>query len=147
MGLNRRSFLQTTALAGTALSMPALSYGRVMGTNDKIRVCVIGVNSRGMNHYEGLEKNVVAMCDCDETVLGKKSEGKDIEKFIDYRKVVDSKTIDAVSIATPNHTHSIIGITAAMAGKDVYCEKPVSHNVWEGRQLVEAAKKLSLIHI
>ena len=145
MGLNRRSFLKTTALAGTAMSMPALSYGRVMGTNAKVRVCVIGVNSRGMNHYAGLQDNVVAMCDCDETVLGKNSEGKDLEKFTDYRKVAESKAIDAVSIATPNHTHSIIGITAAMAGKDVYCEKPVSHNVWEGRQLVESAKKYDRI--
>ncbi len=145
MTINRRSFIQTSALAGTALAMPAVSYGRVWGSNDKIRCCVIGLNGRGRSHIDGLKENVVAVCDCDEKILGERAEGKDFEKFVDYRQVMDHKEIDAVSIATPNHTHSIIGIAAAMSGKHVYCEKPVSHNVWEGRQLAESANKYDVL--
>lgn len=142
---NRRMFVKSAVAAGTALSLPAISYGRVMGANDKPRVAVIGLNGRGNNHFDGLKNYVVALCDCDESVLNKKASGKDVQTFVDYRKLCDSKEIDAVSIATPNHTHSLIGITAMMSGKDVYCEKPVSHNVWEGRQLVAAAQKYERI--
>ena len=70
MKLSRRAFVKTTAMA-SAMAMPAISYGRVMGTNDKIRVAVVGVNSRGNKHVEGMKKNVVAICDCDENILGR----------------------------------------------------------------------------
>ncbi len=145
MKISRRLFVKSTAVAATAISAPALSYGRIMGTNDKIRCAVIGLNGRGGNHISGLKENVVALCDCDEKVLNNKVKEMDVERFVDYRKLLDSKSIDAVSIATPNHTHSLIGISAAQAGKDVYCEKPVSHNVWEGRQLASAAIKYDRI--
>ena len=145
--MQRRQFLKTssTAAALSAISMPALSYGRVLGSNEIVRCAVIGLNSRGRDHIRGLGKNVVAYCDCDEKVLNKRAEGKDVQKFVDYRKLLEDKSIDAVSIATPNHTHSLIGIQAADAGKHVYCEKPVSHNVWEGRQLVNAAERFDKI--
>lgn len=143
--IQRRSFLKSTFAAGAAISLPAISYGRVIGTNDKIRCAVIGLNGRGKNHIKGLGKNVVAYCDCDETILNQRAKGIDVAKFVDYRKLLEQKDIDAVSIATPNHQHSIMGIRAAMAGKHVYCEKPVSHNVWEGRQLSEAQKKFDRV--
>ena len=145
MNANRRSFLKSSLAAGTAISLPASSYGRVLGTNDKIRCCVIGIHSRGKDHIRGLGDNVVAYCDCDEDILNKQAEGVDVAKYVDYRKMLEQKDIDAVSIATPNHQHSIMGIRAAMAGKHVYCEKPVSHNVWEGRQLTEAQKKFNRV--
>ena len=144
MKLSRRAFVKTTAMA-SAMAMPAISYGRVMGTNDKIRVAVVGVNSRGNKHVEGMKKNVVAICDCDENILGRVADPLNAQKFIDYRKLCDSNEIDAISVATPNHTHSLISITAMLAGKDVYCEKPVSHNVWEGRQLAECAARTKRI--
>ena len=141
MTTNRRTFLQTSLAAGAAISLPALAYGRVPGSNEKIRCAVIGLNNRGNDHIRGLGENVVAYCDCDQEILDKRADGKDVAKFVDYRKLLEQKDIDAVSIATPNHQHSIMGIRAAMAGKHVYCEKPVSHNVWEGRQLSEAQNK------
>ena len=145
MSLHRRQFLSTTLAAGAAVSLPAISYGRILGTNDKIRCAVIGLNGRGNDHIRGLGDHVVAYCDCDEGILNELADGKDVAKFVDYRKLLEQKDIDAVSIATPNHQHSIMGIRAAMAGKHVYCEKPVSHNVWEGRQLAEAQKKFDRV--
>lgn len=141
MSLNRRQIIKSTLVAGAAVSMPALSYGRITGANDKVRTAVIGINSRGRNHIDGLGENVVAYCDCDQRVLAQRAKGRDVETFTDYRKLMEQNSIDAVSIATPNHLHSIMAIEAVMAGKHVYVEKPVSHNVWEGRQLTEAQKK------
>ena len=141
MPMKRRSFLKSSFAVGAAISLPAVSYGRVMGANAKIRCGVIGLNNRGKDHIRGLGEHVVAYCDCDEKLLGKRADGKAVAKYVDYRKLLERKDIDAVSIATPNHQHSIMGIRAAMAGKHVYCEKPVSHNVWEGRQLSNAQKK------
>ena len=145
MSIQRRSFLKSSVAIGAAISLPAISYGRVIGTNEKIRCAVIGVNGRGRNHIKGLAENVVAYCDCDEDILNERADGKDVAKFVDYRKLLEQKDIDAVSIATPNHQHSIMGIRAVMAGKHVYCEKPVSHNVWEGRQLSESQKKFDRV--
>lgn len=145
MNLSRRGFIKSSVVAGTALAMPAISYGRILGTNERIRVGITGLNGRGRDHYGGLKDNVVALCDCDSSILGRMADGKDLLTFTDYRKLCDSKEIDAVSVATPNHTHSLIGITAIMAGKHVYVEKPVSHNVWEGRQLANAATKYDRI--
>ncbi|QEG24190.1 Gfo/Idh/MocA family oxidoreductase [Mariniblastus fucicola] len=145
MTIKRRHFLKSSLAAGAAISLPAMAYGRVLGTNEKIRCAVIGLNGRGKDHIRGLGDNVVAYCDCDESILGQRADGKDVATFVDYRKLLEQKDIDAVSIATPNHQHSIMGIRAVMAGKHVYCEKPVSHNVWEGRQLTEAQKKYDRI--
>jgi len=141
MSLNRRSLLKSSLIAGAAVTMPASSYARIIGSNDKIRCGVIGLRGRGKDHIRGLGENVVALCDCDRSILDQRADGKTVQKFVDYRKMLDNKNIDAVSIATPNHQHSIMGIRAVMAGKHVYCEKPVSHNVWEGRQLAESQKK------
>jgi predicted dehydrogenase len=145
MALDRRNFLSTSLAAGAALTLSASSYARVLRANQKIRCAVIGINGRGVNHIEGLGENVVAYCDCDEQVLNRQAEGKQVAKYVDYRKLLESSDIDAVSIATPNHTHSIIAIEAVLAGKHVYVEKPVSHNVWEGRQLVAAQAKTNCI--
>lgn len=150
--VSRRTFLHTTA-ATTAAGVLAgtLRAKEANGPNDQIRVAVIGVRGRGRSHIAGLAPHVVALCDCDTEVLEQRAKefedkyGRKVDTFVDYRKLLERDDIDAVSIATPNHTHSLIGIAACQAGKHIYCEKPVSHNVWEGRQLVNAAEKHNCI--
>ena len=146
----RRAFIRSVA-AYSAMTAPAFSYGRILGSNDQIRVAVIGINGRGNAHMGQFHKNLVAVCDCDSEVLGRRSVefetryGRKLSREGDFRYLIERNDIDAVSIATPNHLHSLIGVASAEAGKDVYCEKPVSHNVWEGRQLVNAARKYNRI--
>jgi len=141
----RRVFLQQSMTAAAACAV-APRFARA-DVNSKIRVATIGLNGRGQSHIDGFRDNLVALCDCDQQVLGKaadsfqKSQGRKLDQVVDFRKLLDRADIDAVSIATPNHTHSLITILALQAGKDVYVEKPISHNVWEGRQLVRAAEK------
>src|SRR5205807_4925536 len=86
---------------------------------------------------------IAALCDVDETILRKRGAevGGNPETVVDVRRLLDDRSIDAISIATPNHWHALMAIWACQAGKDVYVEKPCSHNVWEGRQLVRAAEK------
>jgi predicted dehydrogenase len=151
---NRRDFLKGTTGAAIGLGVlgPTSSWA---GANDTIRVGVVGVRGRGTAHIESFSdlKNVevVALCDVDENILNEQAEKyKDrlkhpVKKYVDIRDLLQDKDIDAVSIATPNHWHSIMGIWACQAGKDVYVEKPCSHNLYEGRKLVEAARKYNRI--
>ncbi|MCE9533740.1 MAG: Gfo/Idh/MocA family oxidoreductase [Planctomycetes bacterium] len=162
---NRREFLQHSAAISAALATasqqsflqaaPATSAEKPVGANETLRVAVIGVKGRGMSHVGGFNNvngcEIVTICDCDEAVIGnamKAVEGKrkKAPKFEkDLRKVMEDKDIDIVSIATPNHWHSLAAIWAMQAGKDVYVEKPVSHNVREGRIVVDTARKLKKI--
>jgi len=127
-----------------------LPHSRVLGANEDIRVAVVGFNGRGMGHISEVLScrgaRLVALCDVDPAVLarGVAEAGRknvQVQTFSDVRKLLESKEIDAITTATPNHWHSLIGIWACQAGKDAYIEKPISHNVWEGRQLVKAARK------
>jgi predicted dehydrogenase len=148
MTIHRRHFIQTTLGAAAAVSVA--SRVRAADVAD-IRVAQIGFRGQGGGHIKNLGNHIVALCDVDEQVLNKKAEelsrgGKRKPAlYTDYRKLLESKDFDAVSIATPNHTHAIISIAAIQAGKDVYVEKPVSHNIWEGRQMVAAARKYGKI--
>ncbi len=149
--LSRRTFLKNTALLGAATALSARSWAQVAGANGDVRVAVLGLNGRGKNHLQSLAKvsgvRVVALCDPDSAVLDRaaKSLGGDVKKFTDLRELFKLSDLDAVTIATPNHWHSLAAIWAMQAGKDVYVEKPVSHNIWEGRQLVAAAKKYNRV--
>jgi predicted dehydrogenase len=159
--ISRRRFLEDSAalLAASAVPVAALAENparrRHISPNEKIHVAVIGLNSRGMNHVDSYlgydDVELVAVCDPDTATFAKalKSAEKAGKKapatVVDIRKLLEDKTIDAVSIATPNHWHSLAAIWAMQAGKDVYCEKPVSHNVSEGRRIVEVARKLDKI--
>jgi predicted dehydrogenase len=152
MTYSRRRFLSTSALAGAFTFTP--SFARAASPNGDLRVCVIGFNGRGKGLAGDLMRcknaKLVALCDVDSAVLDSfaaELENKNIKvtKFTDFRKACESKEIDAVIIATPNHTHSLIATTAAANGKHAYVEKPVSHNVWEGRQLANAAEKYKTI--
>ncbi|HSU32335.1 MAG TPA: Gfo/Idh/MocA family oxidoreductase [Bryobacteraceae bacterium] len=150
----RRTFLKTTAVAAATVAT-ASSANKVLGANDRVRVAVIGVRGRGWDHVKGYRPipnvEISHFCDVDENVLRKRCD--DAEKLgipkpqtvVDVRKLLEDKNVDAVSIATPNHWHSLIGIWAAQAGKDIYIEKPCSHNWWEGRQLVNAINKYKVI--
>lgn len=149
---SRRQFIKTSALAASALGFPAIA--RSQSPNSEIRVAVVGFNSRGGNHIADLLKisgvKLAALCDIDEAVLakGKKNvegKGANVATFTDVRKLLESKDIDAISTAAPNHWHSLMGVWACQAGKDSYIEKPISHNVREGRVLAEAARKYGRI--
>src|SRR5437867_192813 len=139
---SRRAFLATTA---------AFSVARALGANDKINVAVIGLGGRGtahVNEYIKLpECRVTALCDVDQAALERatanveKKTGQKPKGYADMRAVFADKDVDAVSIATPNHWHALATIWACQAGKDVYVEKPASYNVYEGQQMVKAARK------
>jgi predicted dehydrogenase len=147
--VNRRKFIKGSATAGAALA--AMSpWAKALGANGDIRVAVVGFRSRGQSHLKGFDNldgvRVVALCDVDKDVLDAEAAKRPgVKAFTDYRKMLEDKDIDVVSIATPNHTHALISIESIQAGKDVYVEKPVSHNVWEGRQIVKAARKYNKI--
>ncbi|MSU24555.1 MAG: Gfo/Idh/MocA family oxidoreductase [Opitutus sp.] len=145
--LTRRTFLQQTALIGATAAFSARSWAQVAGANGDLRVAVVGLNGRGKSHLGSLAKikgvRLVAICDADTAVLERTKENLDasVRTYVDLRELLAATDIDAITIATPNHLHSLLAIWACQAGKDVYVEKPVSHNVWEGRQLVAAAAK------
>jgi predicted dehydrogenase len=156
--LTRRDFLKTSALVTAGAALSARSWGQVPGANTDLRVAVCGLNGRGNSHLASLANikgvRVVALCDPDTAVLkrvkaggGKKggSGYPGVKTYTDIRELLASGDVDAITIATPNHWHSLAAIWACQAGKDVYVEKPVSHNVWEGRQLVAAAGKYNRI--
>ncbi|MFT7676371.1 MAG: putative dehydrogenase [Planctomycetota bacterium] len=152
--IHRRMFLGGAALSGSAAlaaassSFPALHRAR--RPSDEIRVAVVGIRSRGQHHirsFHGLpDARVVAVCDVDESLLLKErakfaERGESLDTYADLRVLLARDDIDAISLATPNHLHALHTIWACQAGKDVYCEKPISHNVFEGRQAVIAAAK------
>src|SRR3984893_17594831 len=151
MAIERREFLKTTGKAITVGAATVALGGKILGANDRVRVAVCGVRGRGNDHIHGFERvpqtELAALCDVDETVSNQRL--GQIQKlglpkpksYVDVRKLLEDKDIDAISIATPNHWHSLMAIWACQAGKDVYVEKPCSHNTFEGRQLVHAVKK------
>lgn len=132
------------------MTWSARSWSQVKSANEDVRLAVIGFGGRGKDHLGGLSKlpgvRIAGLCDVDEAILKAEAEKRPgTETHTDLRRLLESKNIDAVSIATPNHWHALAAIWAIQAGKDVYLEKPVSHNVWEGRKIVEAARKYGKI--
>lgn len=157
----RRRFLEHSALSLTALAsaswaqQAAASPHKRGMANDLVHVAVIGVNSRGKDHISGYvdrsDAVITAICDPDEEAGRRAIEmivkkGKPAPRYVqDIRRLLEDKELNAVSIATPNHWHALAAIWAMQAGKDVYVEKPVSHNVSEGRRIVQVARKLGRI--
>lgn len=144
---SRRTFVRGT-IAGAAGLATLPSWAKPLGANGDVRVAVIGFKSRGSGHISSLLKipgvRIVALCDVDSEVLDKKVAElakKDIKvkQYKDYRECCADPEIDAITIATPNHSHTLIAMTGIANGKHVYVEKPVCHNMWEGKKLVEAA--------
>jgi predicted dehydrogenase len=148
---SRRKFIKNTTGAAIVLGFPSIIPSSAFGANDKIQVAVLGVNGRGKSHIKGFQSldnsQVATLCDPDMNVLKTRAGefqteyGVKVKTEQDLRKVFQDKNIDAVSIATPNHWHTLAAIWAMQAGKDVYVEKPGTHNLYEGKKLIEAAKK------
>jgi len=147
----RRQFLKTAAVLGAAATVEARVWSQVAGANGDIRVAQIGFRSQGAGHIRTLSRmkgvRLVALCDVDSHVLEAKAKelGGGVETYKDIRKLLANKDVDAVSIAVPNHWHALATIWACEAGKDVYVEKPASHNIFEGRKMVEAARRYQRI--
>src|SRR5499426_2364550 len=150
---DRRSFLKSAGAAGLMAGPWLKSTSRAASPNDKVYVAVIGIRSRGAAYYKQFAQlpnvNIVTLCDVDERLFAKALKDLGSEQKIktetDLRRVLDDKSVDAVSIATPDHWHALATIWACQAGKDVYVEKPASHTIWEGRKMVEAARKYNRI--
>jgi len=151
--ITRRQFVGSVA-AGLGMTL-VTPMSRVLGANDQIRVAVVGINGRGGSHISGFGGmqgvRVAALCDVDRKVLDSKAAAfekkynQKVQTYVDIRKLLESKDIDAISIATPNHWHSLATIWACQAGKDVYVEKPCSHNLFEGHRCLDAARKYGRI--
>src|ERR1700682_6164161 len=143
--MTRRNFTRAAALT------TALSYSRILGANDKVRMGYIGLGNRGDQVHDGFlehgDQQTVAVCDLrDENldVAVRKSRGNPT-RYKDYKKLLEDKNVDAVMIATPDHWHALMFNDACNAGKDVYVEKPLSLNVVEGRKVVETANRTSRV--
>ena len=152
--VTRREFLDTVAVgaAGLALTSTAKSYGQIMGSNDRLNFAVIGLNSRAYAHLSSLKANEAAarvshVCDVESNILAKFAQEAQKELGYapatdkDFRKVLEQKDVDAITIATPDHWHTPMAIAGLQAGKHVYVEKPCSHNPAEGAMLIRAQQK------
>jgi predicted dehydrogenase len=151
--LSRRDFMKGTMAAGAAMALIG-PHSRVRGANDEIRFATVGVGGQGSYHTRIFSEKpgvrYVAVCDADKNHIGSRvkqfaDKGVKVTGYTDVRELLDRKDIDVITSATPNHWHALVTIWACQAGKDVYIEKPVSHNIWEGRKMVEAARKYNRI--
>jgi len=146
-GLTRRDFVKSSVAIGATVALP---FSKVRGANDSIRVAVVGIRGRGgglISEFHSLPAvQVVALCDVDGNVLDRevkrfKDRNEKVDAYIDYRQMLQDKSIDVVCIATPDHWHVPMAAFSVIAGKDVYVEKPLSHTISEGRLLVNLARK------
>jgi len=151
--ITRRDFVRSSIAAGVAVAIP---FSRVRGANDRIRVGVVGLGGRGTGaHIPSFEKlqgvTVEAISDADRQRMGATAKtieskyGHKVEQYLDMRELFDRKEIDVIGNATQNYWHGLSTIWACQAGKHVYVEKPLSHYIWEGRQMVNAARKYGRI--
>lgn len=162
MSVSRRHFLQGSLLGSLAITTGgkteyvfAQEEKQSSSPNEKISVGLVGAGGRGGDHLNGYtsrsDTEITYVCDADEGRANgaadtiEKKTGKRPQVVTDFRKALEDKSLDCISTATPNHWHSLVSIWAMQAGKDVYVEKPVSHNVWEGRQAANWARKLGRI--
>src|ERR1700740_3619063 len=152
--VTRREFLGTLTVgaAGIAVGTTAKSYSQILGANDRLNFAVIGLNGRGYAHLSSLKANRTAarishVCDVDTNILNKfahraqKLMGETPAFEKDFRKVLDSKEVDAITIAAPDHWHAPMAIAGLQTGKHVYVKKPCSHNPAEGEMLIQAQQK------
>ena len=158
--MNRRTFMKSTMTAAAAAATVTISgtksSGKVLGANDRLRIAVAGVHGRGNSHagsYVGMKNVELAyVIDPDKNVLrravanySKKAKGYKVQGVEDVRKALEDKNLDALSVATPNHWHSLMVIWAAQAKKHCYVEKPASHDIYEGRVAMEAWRKYGVV--
>ena len=150
----KQSLIGTTGAALGTFGMSAKSYAAIQGANDRINVGVIGMRNQGTVHLnawcalkDSHNVQIRTICDTDERLfapalkLVEEKSGVKPATDWDLHRVLDDKEIDAVSIVVPNHWHALAAVWASQAGKHVYVEKPASHNIWEGRKMIEACDK------
>ncbi|MFO0943441.1 MAG: Gfo/Idh/MocA family oxidoreductase [Pirellulales bacterium] len=151
--LTRRSLLNKSLAVATALSLSASSYSRVLGANARLRIAAVGVGGKGRSDLEATaatdKVQVVALCDIDETQehMGyAANKFPDAKRFTDWRKLFEQqKDFDALIVSTPDHMHAPISLPAMELGKHVQCQKPLTHTVFEARQMQAAAKRAKVI--
>ena len=151
----RRSFLKSTLSATAPLILPSSVWGAKTKPNDRIVMGFIGMGKQNaglLNNFMSQGIQAVAVCDVDtnrrknaEKIVNQKYKNKDCKSFVDFREITEDKKIDAVCIATPDHWHSVITISALKNNKDVYCEKPLTHNIHESVEVIKAVKKYNRI--
>lgn len=153
--MKRRTFLKS---AVSVIGVAGLAGGAVRSCtrspNEDVRLAFVGLQRRGPQLIRLFREvpgvRVTALCDCDTEFLDRETrklhdEGVVVRKYVDYRRLIEDKDIDAVVLATPDHWHALMTVWACQAGKEIYVEKPVSHNLWEGRRMVEAARKYNRV--
>jgi predicted dehydrogenase len=157
VAMNRRDFLKKTGVVAGAAAWPTILTSPVLGADglppasERVRLGFIGVRNRGLQNLSPMMKNAVAVCDVDRNVMAiakdkvEKANGGTCLVYDDYRKMLENKDIDAVVISTPDHWHALQTIHACEAGKDVYCEKPLTLVVDEGKAMVAAARRYNRI--
>ncbi len=143
---SRRTFLQTVTAGVSLFGIPAKSYGRILGSNDRIGIGIIGAGRIGRVHLGRVQRNedtdLVAICDVYARNLGyAAANAPEAQTFGDHRQLLDNERIDAVIVASPDHWHALHTVDACRAGKDVYVEKPASVAIAEGRAMVDAARE------
>ncbi len=156
--LNRRGFIRNMSTAAAGIGFGSMlytkAYSKILGANNDIRIAIVGLRKKGKEHIDIFGKvpgvRIVSLCDVDTEfidfeVKNFKDRNQTVTTYRDYRKLLDDKEIDAVILPVPDHWHALMAIWACQAGKDVYAEKPLSHNIWEGRKMVEAARKYKRI--
>jgi predicted dehydrogenase len=159
----RRQFLEDSMFAAAAAvaagsgvrALAADEKPKVQSPNGKLGVAVVGCGGRGSDHLRTWvsrpDTEVLYVVEVDENIARQRAkyvadkQGREPKIIADMREAFDDKSVDLVSTATPNHWHALVSIWAMQAGKDVYVEKPVSHNVSEGRRIVEVARKYGKI--
>ncbi|HOM18257.1 MAG TPA: Gfo/Idh/MocA family oxidoreductase, partial [Thermoguttaceae bacterium] len=157
-GQSRRTFLKTSTAAAVSAAAAPIVAENVRGANERIRIGLVGLGGRMHSHVAALAElaepmniEIAAICDCDQQKLAEAEKhypqlaGKKLLRYSEQRKLFEDKSIHAVSFSTQDHWHALQTIWACQAGKDVYIEKPPSHNIWEGRKMVEAARKYGRI--
>ncbi len=151
--LSRRTFVKSLAVASASLPLSAASYARAYGANGRLNVASVGPGGKGWGDLTSVAAspyvNVVALCDVDESAqhLGRAAEKyPSAKRFTDWRRLLDeSKDIDAAIVSTPDHMHAPIALPAMQLGKHIYCQKPLTHTVFEARQMRLAAKRAGVV--
>ncbi|MEP3834287.1 Gfo/Idh/MocA family protein, partial [Rhodopirellula bahusiensis] len=150
---NRRSFMKSAAIAGSAITLPALQYSRVYGANDRLQIASVGTGGKGWSDLLGVaaspQVEVAGLCDIDSSA---KHLGQAADRFTaarqydDWRQLLDeSSDLQGVLVSTPDFMHAPISLAAMQLGKNVFCQKPLTHTVLEARQMRRAADKFGVV--
>src|SRR5436190_11796704 len=146
---NRREFIKQTTAIGVGAWVAGTLPAESKAANEKLNIACIGVGGKGSSDtdHAGIVGNIVALCDIDDHRLDEKAKKfPQAKKYNDFRKMLEemSKQIDAVTVSTPDHTHAPASMMAMKMGKHVYCQKPLTHSVYEARMMRETASKMKV---